>query len=195
VLQQTPALFRQVWDNSNLSSRERKRILGLIIQDVTLPKGANLVVCIRFKGGTTHALHVPPPRPFAQARTTLPETLALIDQLFNDGTEAEVAVRLNQLQRTTLEGLPFTPTHVSALRRAHHLKDRFTRLREAGWQTADEVAARFQVTRQTVWRWYHQGLTQGSRYNDRDWRLFLAPETRPFRFRRPRTNKPYSKRR
>jgi len=192
VLQQTPALFRQVWDNSNLPSRERKHILSLIIQDVTLLKDTDLVACIRFKGGRTHTIHVPLPRPFAQARTTLPETIQLIDHLLNDGSDAEVAVRLNQLHRTTLEGLPFTSTHVSALRRAYRLKDRFTRLREAGWQTADEIAAHFQVTRQTVWRWYHQGLIQGTRYNERDWCLFRAPDTRPFRFRRPRTSKPCS---
>lgn len=132
-LQQTPALFRQVWGNPTLPSRERKRILSLTIQDVTLLKDTDLVACIRFKGGRTHTLHVPLPRPFAQARTTLPETIQLIDQLLNDGSDAQVAVRLNQLHCTTLEGLPFTSTHVSALRRAYHLKGRFTRLREAGW--------------------------------------------------------------
>lgn len=186
-LSQTPALFRQVWDDPQLPSRERKRILRLIIEDVTLLKEADIRVGIRFKGGATHTLQVPLPRPFAESRTTPDETIATIDRLLNDYTDAEVAIELNRQNRTTLEGLSFTATHVSALRRAHHLPDRFSRLRQAGWQTADEVAARFEVTPQTVWRWYHHGLIQGARYNDRSWCLFL-PETRPFRFRRPRTN-------
>jgi hypothetical protein len=128
---------------------------------------------------------VPLPRPFAQSRTTLPETIAAIDTLLNEHTDAEVAVKLNEQNIKTLEGLSFTATHVSALRRAYQLKDRFTRLREAGWQTADEVAARFGVTRQTVWRWYHHGLIQGAQYNDRGWCLFMTTDARPFRLRRP----------
>lgn len=184
-LSQPPALFRQVWNDPQLPSRERKRILHLIFEDVTLLKEADICVGIRFKGGATHILRVPLPRPFAQSRTTPTETVAAIDRLLNDYTDGEVAVELNRQHMTTLEGLSFTATHVSALRRAHHLPDRFSRLREAGWQTADEVAARFNVTPQTVWRWYHHGLIQGSRYNDRGWCLFRAPETRPFRFRRP----------
>jgi len=188
-LHQTPTLFRQVWGDPQLASRERKRIMRLIIEDVTLLKDTEICAFIRFKGGSTHTLRVSLPRPFAQSRSTLPETIAVIDRLLNDHTDSEVAARLNQQNITTFEGLPFSATHVSALRRAHHLKDRYSRLRAAGWQTADEVATRFDVTRQTVWRWYHQGLIQGSRYNDSGWCLFMAPETRPFRFRRPRTNK------
>jgi len=188
-LYETPTLFRRVWGDPQLHRQERKRILRLIIEDVTLLKGTDIGVFIRFKGGSTYALRVPLPRSFAQARTTLPETLAAIDSLLNEHTDSEVAAKLNAQNITTLEGLPFTSTHVSALRRAHQLKDRFTRLREAGWQTADEVAARFEVTRQTVWRWYHNGLIQGAQYNDRGWCLFIAPDTRPFRFRRPRIHK------
>src|SRR5258708_2033357 len=106
--------------------------------------------------------YVPLPRPFAQARTTLPETIALMDRLLDEGTDAQVAQRLNQQGGTTLEGFPFPPAHVPAPRHAYHLKSRFTRLREVGWQTADEVAARFAVTPKTVWRCYHQGLIQAA---------------------------------
>lgn len=193
-LAQTPTLFRQVWNDPQLTSRERKRILRLMIEDVTLLKEADICAGIRFKGGATCTLHVPLPRPFAQSRTTPAETIAAIDRLLDDYTDAEIAAELNRQNMTTLGNLPFTATHISALRRTYHLPNRFSRLREVGWQTADEVAVRFEVTPQTVWRWYHQGLIQGSRYNDRGGCLFMAPETRPFRFRRPRTATSYSKR-
>lgn len=152
-------------------------------------KDTEIRAAIRFKGGATHTLHVPLPRPFAQSRTTIPETIATIDQLLNDYTDAEIAVQLNQRNIKTLEGLPFTATHVYQLRRKHQLKNRFTRLREAGWKTADEVAEKFGATRQTVWRWYHHDLIQGTRYNDSDWCLFMMPEARPIEPRRSRLSK------
>ena len=189
LLQQTPNLFRQVWCNPTLSHRDRKRIIRFIITDVTLFKDNEIRAAVRFKGGATHTLHVPLPRPFAQSRTTVPETIATIDRLLNDYTDAEIAVQLNQRDIKTLEGLSFTPTHVYQLRRKHQLKSRFVRLREAGWKTADEVAEKLGVTRQTVWRWYHGDLIKGARYNDSNWCLFKMPETRPVEPKRPRHSK------
>jgi hypothetical protein len=189
LLQQTPTLFQRVWCNSNLPHRERKRIIRLIVTDVTLFKDNEIRAAVRFKGGATHTLHIPLPRPFAQSRTTLPETIATIDRLLNDYTDADVATQLNQQNIKTLEGLSFTATHVYQLRRGHQLKSRFTRLREAGWKTADEVAEKFGVTRQTVWRWYRHDLLEGTRYNDSNWCLFLMPETRPVEPKRPRHSK------
>ncbi len=157
-------MFKRVWQDPALPNRERKRIVRLIIADVTLVKDHEIRAAIRFRGGATHTLHVPLPRPFAQARTTLPETIATIDRLLDDYVDSEVAEQLNQKHITTLEGHAFTGSHVSALRRAHQLKSRYTRLREAGRQTSDEVATHYEVTRQTVWRWYHHGLIQGERY-------------------------------
>jgi hypothetical protein len=189
LLQQTPDLFRQVWYNPTLSHRDRKRIIRFIITDVTLFKDNEIRAAVRFKGGATHTLHVPLPRPFAQSRTTVPETIATIDQLLNDYTDAEIAVHLNQRGIKTLEGLSFTATHVYQLRRKHQLKSRFVRLREAGWKTADEVTEKFGVARQTVWRWYHGDLIEGARYNDSNWCLFMMPETRPVEPKRPRHSK------
>ena len=188
-LRQTPALFREVWSDPNLSNQKRKQILRLIMVDVTLLKDKEIQTAIRFKGGAIHKLFMPLPRPFDQARTIHPDTIAVIDQLNNDCTDSEITKRLNQQQITTLEGLPFAAIHVSALRRSHKLKSRFERLRERGWQTADEIAAKFEVTKQTVWRWYHHGLIEGARYNDSGWWLFISPEARPFRFRRLCKNK------
>lgn len=189
MLQRTPELFRQVWGNSNLTHRDRKRIVRLIITDVTLFKDIEIRTAVRFKGGANHTLHVPLPRPFAQSRTTVPETIETIDLLINDYTDAEIAVQLNLQNIKTLEGLLFTATHVYQLRRKHQLKSRFTRLREAGWKTADEVAEKYGVTRQTVWCWYHHDLIKGVHYNDSNWCLFVMPQTRPMELKRPRYSK------
>jgi hypothetical protein len=178
-----PQAFARFWSDPRTPARERKRIVRLLLEDVTVQKTDRIVAHIRFKGGATRTLTVSLPPPFVQSRLTSPETLARIDQLLDSSTDAEIAVALNAQGYCTFAGLPFQATHVSQLRRAHGLKDRWTRLREAGLRTAEEVATQLGVTAQTVWHWYHRGWIAGVRYNERGTCLFVPPETVPARSR------------
>lgn len=170
-----PRDFAQIWRDPRTPDRERKRIVRLLIEDVTLEKGAQIVARIRFKGGAARTLTVPLPPPFAQSRLTPAATLAEIDRLLDHFTDAEVAAELHAHGHRPFAGLPFRATHVSERRRAHHLKDRYPRLRDAGMLTAEELAARLGVTPQTIWRRYHQQDIDGARFNDRGTRLFRPP--------------------
>jgi hypothetical protein len=181
-----PRAFARFWHDPRTPPRERKRVARLLIEDVTVQKADSILAQIRFKGGATRTLTVPLPPPFTQSRLTPPDTLAAIDRLLDTSTEAEVAVQLNAQAYRTFAGLPFQAMHVSQLRRAHGLKDRLTRLRDAGMRTAAEVAARLGVSEQTVWHWYHRGWITGARYNDRGTCMFVPPETVPPRSRRRR---------
>jgi hypothetical protein len=183
-----PQEFTRFWHDSRTTDRERKRVVRLLIEDVTVQKADHLLAQIRFKGGATRTLTVPLPPPFTQSRLTPAETLAAIDQLLDTYTDAEVAVQLNARGYRTFAGLPFQATHVSQLRRAHGLKDRCTRLRDAGMRTAAEVAAHLGVSEQTVWRWYHRGGIMGARDHDRGTCVFVPPETIPPRNRRRRVS-------
>jgi DNA invertase Pin-like site-specific DNA recombinase len=179
-----PREYVRFWHDPRTTARDRKRVVRLLIEDVTVHKAEVIRTQIRFKGGATRILTVPLPPLFTQSRLTPAETLTAIDRLLNTATDAEVAAHLNAQGYQTFAGLPFQAMHVSQLRRAHGLKDRWTRLREAGMQTAAEIAARFEVTAQTVWHWYRRGWITGTRYNDRGTCLFVPPETVPIRSRR-----------
>jgi Recombinase zinc beta ribbon domain/Recombinase len=179
-----PRDFPRFWRDPRTTDRGRKRVVRLLIEDVTVQKGDYILAQIRFKGGATRALTVPLPPPFTQSRLTPPDTLAAIDQLLDTSTDGEVAAHLNARGYRTFAGLPFQGMHVSQLRRTHGLKDRLTRLREAGMRTAAEVAARLGVSEPTIWRWYRRGWITGARYNDRGTCVFVPPETVPLRSRR-----------
>ncbi len=103
---------------------------------------------------------------------TAPETLAAIDRLLEEYTDAEVAEQLNQQGYRTFDGLLFHSMHVSQLRRHHHIPDRYARLRAQGMLTAEELASRSGVSAQVIWRRYHQGRIAGTRYDDRGSCLF-----------------------
>lgn len=119
---------------------------------------------------------VPLPPPFAQSRLTAPETLAEMDRLLEEYTDAEVAEQLNQRGYRTFDGLLFQSIHVYQLRRQHHIPGRYIRLRAQGMLTAEELASRYGVSAQVIWRRYHQGRIVGMRYNDRGSCLFAPPQ-------------------
>jgi hypothetical protein len=145
----------------------------------TVLKTEQIIAHIRFKGGATQTITVPLPPPFAQSRLTQPETLAAMDRLLEEHTDAEVAAQLNEQGYRTFDGLLFQGTHVYQLRRHHGLADRYARLRARGMLTAGELASSYGVTAQTIWRWYRQGRIAGARYNDRGSCLFLPKASQP----------------
>ena len=175
--------FPRFWQDERTTAQDRKRIFRLLISDVTLRKGDTIEAHIRFKGGALQTLQVPLPPPFAQSRLTSDTTLTLLDQLLNDYTDAEVATELNARGERTFAGLQFAATHVAQLRHHHGLVDRYTRLRDRGLLTAEEIAGQWSVGVQTIWQWYRRGWIEGVRYNDRGSCLFrplvaIPPQSR-----------------
>src|SRR5229473_728622 len=171
-----PERFRQFWNDPKTTVRQRKRAVRLVIEDVTVHKADQIVAHMRFKGGAKQTINVPLPPPFAQSRLTAPETLAAMDRLLEEYTDAQVAERLHQQGYRTFDGLPFQSIHVYQLRRHHGIPDRYARLRAQGMLTAEELARNSGVSAQVIWRRYHQGCLVGVRYNDRGSCLFLPPD-------------------
>jgi DNA invertase Pin-like site-specific DNA recombinase len=186
TMMELPRDVTRFWRGPRTAERERQRVVRLLIEDVTVQKADHILAQIRFKGGATRALTIPLPPPFTQSRLTPPDTLAAIDQLLDTSTDAEVAAQLNAHGYRTCTGLPFQALHVPQLRRAHGLKGRLTRLRDAGTRTAAGVAARLGVGEPPIWRWYHRGWITGARYDDRGTCVVVPPETVPPRSRRRR---------
>jgi DNA invertase Pin-like site-specific DNA recombinase len=173
---EVPERFRQFWNDLKTTVRQRKRAVRLVIEDVTVHKSEQIVAHIRFKGGATQTITIALPPPFAQSRLTAPETLAVMDRLLEEYTDAEVAEQLNQQGYRTFDGLLFQSIHVYQLRRHHDIPDRYARLRAQGMLTAEELARNSGVSAQVIWRRYHQGRIVGVRYNDRGSCLFLPPD-------------------
>jgi hypothetical protein len=89
-----------------------------LIEDVTLNKSDQIHLHVRFRGGQTTTLTIPIPLNSWQARQTDPNTLAMLDRLLDDHTDAETAEQLNAAGRRTGMNKPFTRPIVVHLRRA-----------------------------------------------------------------------------
>ena len=170
--------FPTLWSDPHTPQRERKRIARLLIEDVTLAKTDQIHLHVRFRGGQTTTLTIPIPPNSWQARQTDPATLALLDRLLDDHTDAETAAELNAAGHRSGEGKPFTPRIVLGLRRAHNLPSHRERLRARGLLTIGETAERLGVHASTIKAWHRAGLLESHKANDKNERLYRAARTR-----------------
>ena len=169
------ANFPKLWSDPKTSNRQRKRLVRLLIEDVTLSKGEKLTAQIRFKGGKSQTLTLPlPVNKFAQQKTSQ-EVITEINRLLCDHTYSQIAGILNEKGLRSGLGLPFNSKLVGLVCKTYNLKSRYARLREAGMLTLDEIAGRLQVCKETVRRWHHHGIIRGTPYNDSKQCLYEDP--------------------
>jgi DNA invertase Pin-like site-specific DNA recombinase len=165
----------RLWHDPGTSDQDRKRIVRLLIEDITLIKADQITANIRFKGGTTRTLTLPIPLSAWEERTTRPEVIRRIDRLLDTYTDAGVAAELNRHGCRSGMKLEFTRRIVAKLRRGYGLKCRYDRLRERGLYTASEMATELNVTPTTIKIWYAHGPLDGCEYNDKGERLYELP--------------------
>lgn len=160
--------FPRLWQDPRTPDRERKRMVRLLIDDVTLHKDAQLTVQVRFKGGATRALALPLPQPAWALWQTNPEVITEINRLLDHYTEGQIVALLNQKGWRSGKGQPFTLRMVNRLRRDHRLKSRWERLRAAGLLTQKEIAEQLGIASTTVHDWRRSGLLKAVAYNDKN---------------------------
>jgi hypothetical protein len=171
--------FPALWNDPKTPQRERKRMLGLLIEDVTLLKKETITAHVRFRGGATTTLTLPLPLNAWQGRTTPATTLHQIDALLEEHTDAEVARILNERGLETGAGANFKTEKVRWFRFAKGLKSLKQRLLDAGWLTTEEYADKLGVHYATIKAWRSKGLIHARMCNDRGQWLFDARQNDP----------------
>ena len=150
--------FPRIWNDPRIDMRERKRILRLLILDVTLVKSDKITVHVRLSGGATRTLALDRPLPIAQIRKFKPELVVEVDRLLDRHCDREIADILNKRGFRTWEGKPFNLKKIDFIRGAYNLPSRRQRLLDRGMLTTEKVAKRFGITETTVHAWGRQGL-------------------------------------
>ena len=166
--------FPRVWNDPRTASLERKRMIALLIEDVTLIKAEQIAIHVRFRGGQSTSLSVARPLPMARVRKTLPEVIHRLDQLLEACSDREAAAQINMLGFGNWKGEPFTAKRVCYLRRIYQLKSRFDRLRDRGFITAEEVAHELGICLSQVHILGREGILPRQRYGNEQ-RCLYAP--------------------
>jgi len=170
--------FPRLWQQPTTPSREKKRMLRLLLEDVTLHKGKMLTVHVRFRGGATHTITLPRPVHAGKLRQTPKAVVNEIDRLLEECTDSEIAKRLNDQTLRSGEGKPFHRLMIRRIRETYGLKTRYDRLRETGMLTLQEIAEKLDVSKPTVKIWRRAGLLRAHRYSDKNEFLFEDPKER-----------------
>lgn len=168
--------FPGVWRDPRTPDQERKRMIRLLVEDATLIKGDDIEVHLRLRGGSTRTLRLPLTPSAWQARQTPLEVIRELDQLLESRTPGQTAEMLNARGFRTGERRLFSGRIVARLCKDYHLRSRYERLRAAGKLTRQELAARLQVSPQTVRSWANNGLLICHVYNDKQECLYEPPD-------------------
>jgi len=167
--------FPALWRDPKTPHRERKRMVRLLIEDVTVIKRDTISVHVRFKGGATQTLSLPLPPSAWQMRQTPRQIVAKIDRLLDSHTDGQIASILNDRGYVSGEGKPFNSIIVQKIRRKYNLHSRYHRLREAGLLTLDEIADELRVQYKTIKTWRDHGLLLAVPFNDKNECLYPNP--------------------
>ena len=171
--------FPQLWHDPATPDRERKRMVRLLLEDVTLIRGENITLHLRFKGGAHRTIPLPLPLRSWEQRKTSQQAVAEIDRLLDLHTYPEIAAQLNQRGLSSGEGKPFTARIVARIQRSYQLAPRYDRLRKAGMLTVEEMAAVLGIGPQRVKIWNRHGLIRGHAYNAKNDCLYEHPGDNP----------------
>jgi DNA invertase Pin-like site-specific DNA recombinase len=167
--------FPQVWKNPRTPVREKKRMIRLLIEDVTMIRGEDITLHVRFKGGATKTIKLPLPLKGWQYNMTDPKIVEIVDELLSDHTYSQIATILNKKGLKSGQGHRIDRNVVKGITHSYKLKTRYARLRATGKLRVEEVAKLLGRTVATVRSYGKKGIIKTYPYNDRNGYLYEHP--------------------
>ena len=150
--------FPRLWNDPATPNREKKRMIRLLIEDVTLTRhGDRAHAGVRLRGGATRELDVS--LQAAEHPAKLPAALvAEIRELLHHHTDAQVADILNRRGRTGSFGQPFNTSMVAHVRFRRGFESQRQMLRKNGMLTTSEIAEQLSISHDRVRRLASKGI-------------------------------------
>src|SRR5260370_13428796 len=132
--------FPRLWGDPCTSDRQRKRMIRLMLEDVTMVRAEKITAHVRFRGGASRPLTLDLPLTAGELHKTAASVVTEVDRLLDHHTDGEIVAILNQRGLRPGRGSAFTDQIIAGIRQRYGLADRFTRLRRTGLLTVDETA-------------------------------------------------------
>ncbi|MEU4234854.1 recombinase family protein [Nonomuraea sp. NPDC026600] len=167
--------FPALWNDSRTPMRERKRLVRLLVTDVTLIRDQQITAHVRLRGGQERTLTLPIPLASWQLRQTPPDLVSEIDTLLDEHTDGQIAALLTVRGHLSGSGHPLHAKIIRNIRRAYNLRSHPQRLIDQGLLPLNEIARRLNIHPKTVNKWRDAGLLTGQLANDKGEYLYQLP--------------------
>jgi DNA invertase Pin-like site-specific DNA recombinase len=156
----------RVWHAPTTQAKDRKRMLRLLIKDITVEKPFHpkqLLAHIRWQGGACSDICVQLPPNIADRVRYPAAVVDRVRHLAQSLPDGEVADRLNQEGQVSALGKPFTVSMIQWIRHRYQIpKPNLVRPEEL---TVQQVAERLRVSPNVVYYWIDRGVIQARRLN------------------------------
>lgn len=156
----------RLWHAPSTRVKDRKRMLRLLIKDITVEKPTDrkqLLVHIRWQGGACTDLAVSLPPNFADRVRYSAALVEHVRELARSLPDAQIAERLNQERQLSALGKPFTVSMIKWIRYRYQIPA--AKLIRSEELTVQQIAARFGVSSNVVYYWLERGVIQARRVN------------------------------
>jgi DNA invertase Pin-like site-specific DNA recombinase len=156
----------RLWQAPTTHSKDRKRMLRLLIKDITVEKLANtnqLLAHIRWQGSACSDVSVRLPGKVADRVRYPSAVVAKIRELACRLPDQEIADQLNREGETSAKGLPYTGKMIQWIRWRYQVPP--AELKRPEELTVRQVAERFGTSDLVVYYWIERGVIRSRRIN------------------------------
>ena len=153
-----------MWRAPTTQARDRKRMLRLLIKDITVEKqhGArHAILHIRWQGGACGDVNVDLPRPRAEAIRYSEPVIARVRDMARILTDQQIVAELNRLGELSATGRRHTMHTISWIRYKYKIPG--PSLKRPEEVTVQELAARLGVQPGPVYYWIKRGMIETRR--------------------------------
>ncbi|MFQ5799551.1 MAG: recombinase family protein [Bacteroidota bacterium] len=156
----------RLWKASTTKAKNRKRILRLLIKDVTVEKLATpkqVVLHIRWQGGACEDIPIHLPPNYSDQVRYPNEIIKKVRKLAKNLTDEQIASAFNQKGIKTAKGKPFTFSMIRWIRYKHRIPG--PNLKRPEEFTVKQIAKKFDVSPDVVYYWIERKVITARRVN------------------------------
>ena len=149
----------RLWNAKTTSAKDRKRILRLLVKDITVEKNCaerKAILHVRWQGGVNTDIELELPAPIADRLRYPSEIVEKVRALAVTLMDVDIAAELNAQGIRSAKDKAFTKAMVSWIRFKHRIP--CADLKSSNELTVEEVMARFGVSRHVVYYWIERSI-------------------------------------
>jgi len=151
--------FRSVWNAPTTQAKDRKRILRLLLKDITierLPHAKQIVLHLRWQGGACEDIPISIPPTYSDRIRYPDKMIDKVRVLSKDLSDHQIVSELNKEGVVSATGKRFTPSMIKWIRYKHQIPGPVLSLPEE--LTVHQVATKFAVSRNVVYYWIERNV-------------------------------------